>query len=140
MLWVLLLLPLALGACSFKHVNEDNEARPETIVGVGATTLFPGQRGPAMGAVLAPPGSAPAPTGTQAAGSPPATPPAPGGPAASGAPPAPREDLTVIGQASADASRSVRIRDTPLGPITSILGYPFWIFGQPQGFRGVRRC
>ena len=126
----LLSLLLSLGACSFAHVNDDDEARPETVIGVGATTMYPGQRGPGMGAVLAgPPGArtpAPAPKGTPAppsAGTPP-------GAQSTGVQASPREELTVIGGASEDISRSVRKRDMPLGPLTAILGYPFWIFGK----------
>jgi hypothetical protein len=36
----------------------------------------------------------------------------------------------MIGGASGELSRSERRRDTPLGPITTIFGYPFWIFGK----------
>ncbi len=126
----LLSLLLSLGACSFAHVNEDDEARPETVIGAGATTMYPGQRGPGMGAVLAsPPGArAPAP-GPRGVPAPPSAGTQPG-PRSTGIEPAPREELTVIGGASEDVSRSVRRRDTPLGPLTAILGYPFWIFGK----------
>jgi hypothetical protein len=38
--------------------------------------------------------------------------------------------MSVIGGASGELSRSERRRDTPLGPLTALFGYPFWIFGK----------
>ena len=106
---ILLLAVLALGGCSFAHVNDDLEARPDTVVGTGAKVIYPGQPGPAVG---------PRSSSSSSSGSP------------SGAGSPPGDELTMIGGASEEVSESVRRRETPLGPLTVLFGYPFWIFGK----------
>jgi hypothetical protein len=102
---------LSLAACGFAHVNTDEEDRPDRVIGVGATVIYPGQQAPGIVGPGAPPGSSPG-GGTQ-----------PGDPDSAGS-------MTMVGGATAEASGSERIRRTPLGPITTLFGYPFWIFGK----------
>ena len=112
---VLLLLPLLLSGCLFAHENDAVEDRPDTAVGVGATVIYPGQGNPVI-----PQG------GRQPAG---------GSASASTSEPA------LIGGVAQDASAERKNRTVPIiGPLTTLIGYPVWIHGDPQGFRGVRRC
>ena len=103
----MLLLVLMLLGCSFAHVNHDLDTRPETSAGMGATVLYPGQRPPAIGAQA--PASAQRPEARNARAEP---------------------DVTMIGGNSSQEKASKRIRNTPLGPLTTLVGYPFWIFGK----------
>jgi hypothetical protein len=103
---------LCLAACGFAHVNSDEEARPDRVIGVGATVIYPGQQAPGVVGPGAPPASSPGGGGSQ-----------PGGPDSTGS-------MTMVGGTSAEVSGSERIRRTPLGPITTLFGYPFWIFGK----------
>ncbi len=103
----MLALVLLLVGCGFAHVNQDIDSRPETSAGMGASVLYPGQRPPALGT----PGNASARS-----------------PEAGNA--AAESDVTMIGGSSSRETGSRRIRNTPLGPITALFGYPFWIFGK----------
>lgn len=102
---LLLLLPLL--ACGFAHVNQDLDTRPEMSAGMGATIVYPGQRAPVLGA----------PSAGSAAGA----------ETASGHA---EPDVTMIGGAAREETGSKRVRNSPLGPLTTLLGYPFWIFGK----------
>ena len=99
-----LLLALIASGCMFEHMDRDRASRPEKAMGAGAVIMYPGQSGPGMG----PSGSA------QSSGS-----------SSSG------PDVTLLGGSSAETSSSQKSRQTPLiGPLTALLGYPFWIFGK----------
>src|SRR5262245_61921637 len=37
---------------------------------------------------------------------------------------------TMIGGGTQESDSSEKLRDVPLGPITTLFGYPFWIFGK----------
>jgi antitoxin component YwqK of YwqJK toxin-antitoxin module len=109
---LLISFSLWLSGCGFAHVNADDERRPDTVVGVGAKVMYPGQPGPG---ITGPP-AAPAPTqGAQGAPQP--------DPTSSGS-------VTMMGGTSQDGSQSIRERNSPLGPLTTLFGYPFWIFGK----------
>jgi hypothetical protein len=130
-------------ACSFTHYDDDSASRPERAIGTGATIMMPGEAAPSLAA------HSPLPEATssgsvqssssgrngsqgqsQSHGSPP--PPAGNGGTSSGTTSSPGGDggLTMIGGASQSTDHEDTIRDVPMGPITAILGYPFWIFGK----------
>jgi hypothetical protein len=99
----------ALAGCMFVHENRDAETRPEVGVGTGATVIYPGQAPPPLGQ--------PRQAGGAQGGA------APAGP-----------DVTMIGGSSAEGSSSTKERQVPLiGPLTTLIGYPFWIFGKSLG-------
>ncbi len=103
-----LLTALLMGCANFQHIDEDQASRPERAMGTGARIMYPGQGGPSLG-------------GPSGAGS--------GSGASSSSSSDP--ELTMIGGNSAEVTSSKKIRQVPLiGPITALLGYPFWIFGK----------
>ena len=119
----LVILGLLLGACSFAHTDGAEESRPDTVVGVGATVIYPGQPGPAVGPRM-PSSSSQQQSGTSGPGA------TSSRGSSSGSPQSPAgEEMTMIGGAAAERSEKRKVRDTPLGPLTALFGYPFWIFG-----------
>ena len=112
---VLLLLPLLLSGCLFAHENDAVEDRPDTAVGVGATVIYPGQGNPVI------PQGGRQPVGASARSS--------------------TSEPALISGVAQEVSVQKKNRVVPIiGPLTTLIGYPFWIFGDPKGFRGVRRC
>ena len=108
MMRILALLCLApfMFACAFDHTNTDTADRPEIDVGSGGSIIYPGQTSPGMpnrsgGGGSSSTGGAGADAGT-----------------------------TMLGGAGGEATTSTKSRNTPLGPLTTIFGYPFWIFGK----------
>jgi hypothetical protein len=102
----LLCLAPFLFACAFDHTNTDTADRPEIDVGSGGSIIYPGQTSPGMpnrsgGGGSSSAGGAGADAGT-----------------------------TMLGGAGGEATTSTKSRNTPLGPLTAIFGYPFWIFGK----------
>jgi hypothetical protein len=102
---LLCLVPF-LFACAFDHTNTDTEDRPEIDVGTGGSIIYPGQTSPGMPSRGGGSGSS-ATGGADDAGG-----------------------TTLLGGAGGQASTSTKSRNTPLGPLTTIFGYPFWIFGK----------
>ena len=103
-----LLTALLVGCANFQHMDEDQASRPERAMGTGARIMYPGQGGPALG-------------GPSGGGS------GSGSSSSSSSDP----ELTMIGGNSAEVSSSQKVRQVPIiGPITALLGYPFWIFGK----------
>ena len=103
-----LLTALLMGCVNFQHMDEDQASRPERAMGTGARIMYPGQGGPSLG-------------GPSGAGS------GSGSSSSSSSDP----ELTMIGGNSSEVSSSQKVRQVPIiGPITALLGYPFWIFGK----------
>jgi antitoxin component YwqK of YwqJK toxin-antitoxin module len=102
---LLALVPLVFG-CAFDHTNSDTVDRPDRAIGTGATVIYPGQPAPGLG------------TGPGGSGS--ASPDAAADPGST----------TLIGGMGGEAQASDRSRNVPLGPLTALFGYPFWIFGK----------
>jgi antitoxin component YwqK of YwqJK toxin-antitoxin module len=94
-------------ACAFDHTNTDTAERPEIDVGTGGSIIYPGQPPPGM------------PDRRGSAGS-----------SASGGAADATDDTTLLGGAGGEAETSTESRNVPLGPLTAIFGYPFWIFGK----------
>jgi len=137
-----LVCAFALG-CSFTHYDDDSSSRPERAIGTGATIMMPGEAAPSLAAHSPLPeatssGSSQSSSNSpgqsqgqsQSHGSPP--PPAGNGGSSSGSTSSPDDGggLTMIGGATQSTDHEDTIRDMPLGPITAIFGYPFWIFGK----------
>lgn len=110
----LVALVLLLEACGFNHTNTSIEDHPEIDVGVGAMVIYPGQTAPALPRRSAGSGSA----GSR------------GGTAGSQSSDSATRGPTMLGGMSGSLSKTQRNRQTPLGPITAIFGYPFWLFGK----------
>ncbi len=98
-----LVLVLGLAGCgSLTHMDTDHVDRPDIAVGAGATVMMPGQAPPVV-----------TNQGAQA----------PGG-SGSGT------ETTMLGGTTGEAVQQVKERKVPIiGPITTLFGYPFWIFG-----------
>jgi len=141
----LLLVAATLCACGIGYQNADHEQRPETITGMGATVMYPGESGPAMpGSSIGPtsgtgqttgsttPGTAsgsytgsgePAHAGTSSGPVP-----AGGAAATSGGAADPGSNMTMISGGKQEVSESYEDkRFLPIGPI---FGYPFWFNGE----------
>ncbi len=99
----LLAFALLLAGCgSLTHMDTDHVDRPDIAVGAGATVIMPGQAAPVV-----------TNQGAQAPGA--------GG---SGS------EITMLGGTTGEAVGEVKERQVPIiGPITTLFGYPFWIFG-----------
>ncbi len=103
-----LLTALLVGCANFQHMDEDQASRPERAMGTGARIMYPGQGGPSLG-------------GPSGGGS------GMGSSSSSSSDP----ELTMIGGNSVEVTGSQKVRQVPIiGPITALLGYPFWIFGK----------
>ena len=143
-----LLSTALLCACGIGFQNANREQRPETITGMGATVMYPGESGPAMpGSSIGPtsasgqtagsttPGTAsgsysgsgePPRAGTStgtSTGQPPA-----GGAAPAGGAPQPGSNMTMISGGKEEVSES--FEDKRFLPIGPIFGYPFWFLGK----------
>ncbi|MFQ5696789.1 MAG: hypothetical protein ACE5IL_00705 [Myxococcota bacterium] len=103
-------LALLLGACGLNHSNSAVEDHPDIDIGAGATVVYPGETTPAL------PRRSGASGGAGAAGTERSD--------------AARREPTMLGGMSGSLSKTQRNRQTPFGPITTIFGYPFWIFGK----------
>ena len=63
----LVLLSSSLCACGIGYSSASREQRPETLTGMGATVMYPGESGPAMpGSAIGPIGSSGQSTGSTA--------------------------------------------------------------------------
>jgi hypothetical protein len=94
---------LLAGCGTLVHEDTDRVDRPDIAVGTGAAVIMPGQAAPAVTNEGArnPDGS---PAGLE---------------------------TTMIGGTTGEATRSTKERKLPIiGPFTTLLGYPFWIFGK----------
>jgi hypothetical protein len=105
-IFALLCLAPLLFACAFDHTNTDTADRPEIDVGTGGSIIYPGQTSPGMPNRSGGGGSSASSEAGADAGT------------------------TMLGGAGGEASTSTKSRNTPLGPLTTIFGYPFWIFGK----------
>jgi hypothetical protein len=117
----LLLAAALLSACQFVHENNDDNSRPDVSIGTGATILWPGQPPPVLGA----PGAQTASTGSGPGASSSSS-------SSSGSPPSSSgPELTMIAGTSVEKELSTKERKLPIiGPIATLFGYPFWIFGK----------
>lgn len=135
---------VGLFGCGFAHVNVDTADKPDRAMGTGATIMMPGDSPPPLtaydpfGGGAAPSGSAP----SQSTGSSSSSSQNPGtgsgsGTTSSRGTPAGRAEpqLTMIGGATQDRDSEERLRDSPLGPLAILFGYPYWIFGKTLGER-----
>jgi hypothetical protein len=131
-------------ACGVGYRNGAEEQRPEAIVGMGATVMYPGESGPAMpGSAIGPAGSTSSTAGSSVPGTTsgssnssgqgvPASQSGGSSAGGNGAPAnPPGSNMTMIGQTTEEASSSNEKKQfLPIGPL---FGYPFWIFGQTLG-------